>query len=42
MFIDFKKVYGSLGARVCTYNILIQLGIPMKLESLVRVLLIKT
>jgi hypothetical protein len=39
---DFKKAYGTLGARICTVNILIQISIPMKIESLIKVRLNKT
>ena len=35
LFIDFKKPYDS-GRREVLYNILIELGIPMKLVRLIK------
>jgi len=38
LFIDFKKAYDSVRREVL-YNILIDFGIPMKLESLIKMCL---
>jgi len=38
LFIDFKKVYDSVRREVL-YNILIDFGIPMKLERLIKMFL---
>jgi len=38
LFIDFKKAYDSVRREVL-YNILIDFGIPMKLERLIKMFL---
>jgi hypothetical protein len=41
LFIDFKKAYDSVGKEVM-YNILIALGVPMKLVTFIKMFLIGT
>ena len=41
LFIEFKKAYDSVRREVL-YNILIELGIPMKLVRLIKMCLIET
>jgi hypothetical protein len=41
LFIDFKKAYDSVRREVL-YNILIEIGIPMKLVSLIKMCLNET
>ena len=41
LFIDFKKAYGSVRREVL-YNILIEFGILMKLERLIKMYLTET
>ena len=41
LFIDLKKVYGSVGREVL-YNILIEVGVPKKLVRLIKMCLTET